>query len=131
MDSKELQQIVAYGETSMVQFKEHFSNQDSIAAESCVCDDPINANEGANDHINDHINVNEGVNDHINGREGINETAALILAFLEKNPGAKGGEIMLFLQKGRATIVRYLRSLKEKGLIEYRGSRKTGGYFKK
>ena len=41
MDSKELQQIVAYGETSMVQFKEHFSNQDSIAAESCVCDDPI------------------------------------------------------------------------------------------
>ena len=131
MDSKELQQIVAYGETSMVQFKEHFSNQDSIAAESCVCDDPINANEGANDHINDHINVNEGVNDHINGREGINDTAALILAFLEKNPGAKGGEIMLFLQKGRATIVRYLRSLKEKGLIEYRGSRKTGGYFKK
>ena len=131
MDSKELQQIVAYGETSMFQFKEHFSNQDSIAAESCVCDDPINANEGANDHINDHINVNEGVNDHINGREGINETAALILAFLEKNPGAKGGEIMLFLQKGRATIVRYLRSLKEKELIEYRGSRKTGGYFKK
>ena len=131
MDSKELQQIVAYGETSMVQFKEHFSNQDSIAAESCVCDDPINANEGANDHINDHINVNEGVNDHINGREGINETAALILAFLEKNPGAKGGEIMLFLQKGRATIVRYLRSLKEKELLEYRGSRKTGGYFKK
>ena len=131
MDSKELQQIVAYGETSMVQFKEHFSNQDSIAAESCVCDDPINANEGANDHINDHINVNEGVNDHINGREGINETAALILAFLEKNPGAKGGEIMLFLQKGRATIVRYLKSLKEKELIEYRGSRKTGGYFKK
>ncbi|MEI3423334.1 MAG: helix-turn-helix domain-containing protein [Butyricimonas faecihominis] len=121
MDSKELQQIVACGETSTVQFKEHFSNQDSIAAESCVCDDPINANEGANDHINDHIN----------GREGINETAALILAFLEKNPGAKGGEIMLFLQKGRATIVRYLRSLKEKELIEYRGSRKTGGYFKK
>lgn len=117
MDSKELQQIVACGETSTVQFKEHFSNQDSIAAESCVCDDPINANEGANDHIN--------------GREGINETAALILAFLEKNPGAKGGEIMLFLQKGRATIVRYLRSLKEKELIEYRGSRKTGGYFKK
>ena len=141
MDSKELQQIVACGETSTVQFKEHFSNQDSIAAESCVCDDPINANEGANDHINDHINindkindhinVNEGVNDHINGREGINETAALILAFLEKNPGAKGGEIMLFLQKGRATIVRYLKSLKEKELIEYRGSRKTGGYFKK
>ena len=97
--------------------------------------DHINGREGANDHINDHINGREGandhINDHINGREGINETAALILAFLEKNPGAKGGEIMLFLQKGRATIVRYLKSLKEKELIEYRGSRKTGGYFKK
>ena len=97
--------------------------------------DHINVDEGANDHINDHINGREGandhINDHINGREGINETAALILAFLEKNPGAKGGEIMLFLQKGRATIVRYLKSLKEKELIEYRGSRKTGGYFKK
>ena len=30
MDSKELQQIVACGETSTVQFKEHFSNQDSM-----------------------------------------------------------------------------------------------------
>ena len=125
MDSKELQQIVACGETSTVQFKEHFSNQDSIAAESCVCDDPINANEGANDHINDHINVDEGIN------EGINEVEALILAFLEKKPGAKGGEITQFLQKGTSTMERYLKLLKEKRLIEYRGSRKTGGYFKK
>ena len=96
-----------------------------------VYDDKINDTTNGSEGINDHINVDEGINDHINGREGINEIAALILAFLEKNPGAKGGEIMLFLQKGRATIVRYLRSLKEKGLIEYRGSRKTGGYFKK
>ena len=96
-------------------------------------------NEGANDHINDHINVDEGINDHINDKinvdeginEGITEVEALILAFLEKNPGAKGGEITQFLQKGTSTMERYLKSLKEKGLIEYRGSRKTGGYFKK
>ncbi|WP_407712170.1 MarR family transcriptional regulator [Butyricimonas paravirosa] len=61
----------------------------------------------------------------------MNEVEALILAFLEKNPGAKGGEITQFLQKGTSTMERYLKSLKEKGLIEYRGSRKTGGYFKK
>ena len=96
-------------------------------------------NEGANDHINDHINVDEGINDHINDKinvdeginEGINEVEALILAFLEKKLGAKGGEITQFLQKGTSTMERYLKSLKEKGLIEYRGSRKTGGYFKK
>ena len=33
MNSKELQLIVKCGETSTVQFKERFSNQDSIAAE--------------------------------------------------------------------------------------------------
>ena len=74
---------------------------------------------------------NEGINDPINVAEGINEIETLILAFLEKKPGAKGGEIIQFLQKGTSTIERYLRSLKEKNLIEYRGSRKTGGYFKK
>ena len=87
------------------------------------------------DKINDPINVtegiNEGINDPINIGEGINEIETLILAFLEKKPGAKGGEIIQFLQKGTSTIERYLRSLKEKNLIEYRGSRKTGGYFKK
>ena len=87
------------------------------------------------DKINDPINVtegiNEGINDPINVTEGINEIETLILAFLEKKPGAKGGEIIQFLQKGTSTIERYLRSLKEKNLIEYRGSRKTGGYFKK
>ena len=97
--------------------------------------DPINVTEGINEGINDPINVtegiNEGINDPINIGEGINEIETLILAFLEKKPGAKGGEIIQFLQKGTSTIERYLRSLKEKNLIEYRGSRKTGGYFKK
>ena len=71
------------------------------------------------------VNKDEGIN------EGINEVEALILAFLEKKPGAKGGEITQFLQKGTSTMERYLKLLKEKRLIEYRGSRKTGGYFKK
>ena len=100
-----------------------------------VYDDKINVDEGVNDKINDKINVDEGANDKINDKinvdEEINEAETLILAFLERNPGAKGREIMLFLQKGRATIARYLKSLQEKELIEYRGSRKTGGYFKK
>ena len=63
--------------------------------------------------------------------EGINELESLILTFLEKKPGAKGYEIAEYIQKGAATTERYLRSLKDKELIEYKGSRKTGGYYKK
>lgn len=63
--------------------------------------------------------------------EGVNELESLILTFLEKKPGAKGYEIAEYIQKGAATTERYLRSLKDKKLIEYKGSRKTGGYYKK
>lgn len=63
--------------------------------------------------------------------EGVNELESLILTFLEKKPGAKGYEIAEYIQKGAATTERYLKSLKDKELIEYKGSRKTGGYYKK
>lgn len=63
--------------------------------------------------------------------EGVNELESLILTFLEKKPGAKGYEIAEYIQKGAATTERYLRSPKDKELIEYKGSRKTGGYYKK
>lgn len=63
--------------------------------------------------------------------EGVNELESLILTFLEKKPGAKGYEIAEYIQKGAATTERYLRSLKDKELIEYKGSHKTGGYYKK
>ena len=63
--------------------------------------------------------------------EGVNELESLILTFLEKKPGAKGYEIAEYIQKGAATTERYLQSLKDKELIEYKGSRKTGGYYKK
>ena len=63
--------------------------------------------------------------------EGVNELESLILTFLKKKPGAKGYEIAEYIQKGAATTERYLKSLKDKELIEYKGSRKTGGYYKK
>ena len=71
------------------------------------------------------VNKDEGIN------EGINELESLILTFLEKRPGAKGYEIAEYIQKGAATTERYLQSLKDKELIEYKGSHKTGGYYKK
>ena len=63
--------------------------------------------------------------------EGVNELESLILTFLEKEPGAKGYEIAEYIQKEllRQSVI-YV-SLKDKELIEYKGSRKTGGYYKK
>ncbi|WP_308164943.1 hypothetical protein [Phocaeicola vulgatus] len=75
--------------------------------------------------------ADEGVNEDEGINEGINELESLILTFLKKKPGAKGYEIAEYIQKGAATTERYLKSLKDKELIEYKGSRKTGGYYKK
>lgn len=75
--------------------------------------------------------INRIADEGVNEGEGINELESLILTFLEKKPGAKGYEIAEYIQKGAATTERYLKSLKDKELIEYKGSRKTGGYYKK
>lgn len=142
MNSKELQLIIKCGETSTVQFKECFPNQDSIAAEMVAMSNARGRIEEPNiKFINEPVGMqfisvinriaDEGVNEGEGINEGINELESLILIFLEKKPGAKGYEIAEYIQKGAATTERYLRSLKDKELIEYKGSRKTGGYYKK
>ena len=142
MNSKELQLIIKCGETSTVQFKECFPNQDSIAAEMVAMSNARGRIEEPNTKfINEPVGMqfisvinriaDEGVNEGEGINEGINELESLILTFLEKKPGAKGYEIAEYIQKGAATTERYLRSLKDKELIEYKGSRKTGGYYKK
>ena len=142
MNSKELQLIIKCGETSTVQFKECFPNQDSIAAEMVAMSNARGRIEEPNiKFINESVGMqfisvinriaDEGVNEGEGINEGINELESLILTFLKKKPGAKGYEIAEYIQKGAATTERYLRSLKDKELIEYKGSRKTGGYYKK
>lgn len=142
MNSKELQLIIKCGETSTVQFKECFPNQDSIAAEMVAMSNARGRIEEPNiKFINEPVGMqfisvinriaDEGVNEGEGINEGINELESLILTFLEKRPGAKGYEIAEYIQKGAATTERYLRSLKDKELIEYKGSHKTGGYYKK
>lgn len=142
MDSKELQLIIKCGETSTVQFKECFPNQDSIAAEMVAMSNARGRIEEPNiKFINEPVGMqfisvinriaDEGVNEGEGINEGINELESLILTFLKKKPGAKGYEIAEYIQKGAATTERYLKSLKDKELIEYKGSRKTGGYYKK
>ena len=142
MNSKELQLIIKCGETSTVQFKECFPNQDSIAAEMVAMSNARGRIEEPNiKFINEPVGMqfisvinriaDEGVNEGEGINEGINELESLILTFLEKKPGAKGYEIAEYIQKGAATTERYLKSLKDKELIEYKGFRKTGGHYKK
>ena len=78
---------------------------------------------GGNDRVNDKIN--DKINDRINDR--IMATYTII----RLNPGIKRKDISIISGKSLPTIDRHIDVLTEDGLIEYRGSRKTGGYYVK
>ena len=45
------------------------------------------------------------------------------------NPGIKIGQVAEARGKSESTVWKQLTSLRKMGLIEYRGSDKTGGYY--
>jgi predicted HTH transcriptional regulator len=72
---------------------------------------------------------NEGVKLKIEGvKEKLNQELEIIYNFIKKNPLIKTVVIEQFSNKSNATIERYLKILKDNGLVEYVGSDKTGGY---
>ena len=72
---------------------------------------------------------NEGINIIFEGiNEGIKNDLLKIYSFIQKNELAKHTDIKRLIGKSDATIERYLKTLKDKDLIEYVGSKKTGGY---
>ncbi len=66
-----------------------------------------------------------GANDTIN--DGVMATYTII----KLNPGIKRKDISTISGKSLPTIARHIDVLAKEGLIEYRGSRKTGGYHTK
>jgi predicted transcriptional regulator len=96
-----------------------------------------------NDHVNthfDHVNIE---NDHVNPQnDRVNEIfdrvnlendrvkneLMQVYSFIEENPLVKIASIEQLTQKSDKTVRRYLKILKDNGLIEYIGSDKTGGY---
>jgi len=64
----------------------------------------------------------EGVN------EGVKKELIELLAYLEKNPLKKTPEIAQQINKSVSTAERYLKLLKDRGLIEFAGAPKSGGY---
>jgi len=71
--------------------------------------------------------INGLINGPINGP--INDTESSILNLIKERQGINREEISIAIGKGITTVRRYIASLKNRNLIEYRGSRKTGGYY--
>ena len=74
----------------------------------------------------EHETINGGTNGGING--GIN--GAIKKAIVD-NAGIDVARLAAVLGKSRRTVERAIARLKQQGVIEYRGSKKTGGYYAK
>ena len=71
--------------------------------------------------------TNDIVNDIVNGT--VNENEQAIINLLKVKPGLNASEIAENISKSWRTTMRYLKSLNEKGLLEFIGAPKTGGYY--
>lgn len=61
--------------------------------------------------------------------EGVNEGVNQLLSLIAANPGKRANELAVLVGKSVQTVERYVKSLKERGEIEFRGAPKNGGYF--
>lgn len=61
--------------------------------------------------------------------EGISEGINLLLQYIQKTPGQRTPQFADHFQIPAKTIERWIGKLKQKGLIEFRGSKKAGGYY--
>ena len=62
----------------------------------------------------------------VNG--GANGGANGLLSYIQLNPGQRSNEMVIALNTPLRSIERWLKQLKENGLIEFKGATKTGGY---
>ena len=67
--------------------------------------------------------IHEGVN------EGVNENVYDIINILINVAGLNAVEIASRTKRGLSTVERYLRFLRKKEIVEFKGVPKTGGYY--
>lgn len=67
--------------------------------------------------------LNDRLNDRLNSRE------KRVLQILEEIPGLRTNELSSMIEVSVPTLSRTLKNLIDLGLIEYRGAKKTGGYY--
>ena len=73
------------------------------------------------------IQLDEGIK--VNSDEGINEGINQLLSVICSRLCARANKLATLIGKRRQTVERYIKTLKDCGQIEFRGSKKTGGYF--
>ena len=73
-----------------------------------------------NNNGSSEVSINDPVGETIN--DAINDA-------IKSRPGVKKVELVKIIGKSKPTIERVIALLKQQGRIEYRGSKKTGGYF--
>ena len=76
-------------------------------------------------------NLSGHQNGTINGtiNDTIKDTEKLVYNYIIASPGISAVDLANELGKSVRTIMRVLKHLVELNIIEYRGSKKTGGYF--
>ncbi len=52
-----------------------------------------------------------------------------VVEILINSPGLKANQLALRIEKSIQTVERNIKILKNKNIIKYNGSKKTGGYF--
>lgn len=70
---------------------------------------------------------NGTLNDTLNGT--LNGTLKLVINLIKSHPGITANALIKETNKSIMTIRRSVKTLTDAGLIEYRGSKKTGGYY--
>jgi predicted HTH transcriptional regulator len=80
-----------------------------------------------NQHNSNLFPHDERINEALN--EAINADLESLLGYIRAIPMIKREALERMMGKSNATIERYLKVLKEQGLIEYVGSKRTGGYI--
>jgi ATP-dependent DNA helicase RecG len=59
----------------------------------------------------------------------LNSTEQMVFDCIKANPGVSANALIQQTDKSVRTIRRVVKQLIDSGLVEYRGSKKTGGYF--
>jgi len=109
---------------------------DPVNLQSDTVNSPNDTVNSPSDTVNlqsDTVNLgNERVNEIFErvtiANERVKNELMQIFSLIEQNPLVKIASIEKFNKRGIATVKRYLKILKDNGLIEYIGSDKTGGY---
>ncbi|MBS7350132.1 MAG: hypothetical protein KIG95_08275, partial [Comamonas sp.] len=71
----------------------------------------------------DDVGIGGGVN------EGVNEGVKSLLILIEQHPGQRTPFFAQQMNTSVKNIERWLKTLREQALVEFRGAPKTGGYF--